>query len=141
MLFLVILSVAIATVNGYSSGAPMDPEVCESLIPKHPGSPQTSPSPYLVEVDKQQVAPGEVVQVGISSETILFKGFLVQARRAGGSNDVTPRGLFSKANNPHYKTLKCAASEDTITHKSAEDKTHVSLKWVAPKEKGIYIIL
>jgi hypothetical protein len=133
---LFVLCAVVAIAYGYSSGAPLSDEVCETLIPGHPAAPQKGASPYRIEVDKTAVAPLETVAVTISSDADAFKGFLAQGRKRG---EDAPEGRFlMDKNDGETKTLSCGADGSTITHTSSTDKYNVNLKWQAPREPGRY---
>ncbi|CAG7815280.1 unnamed protein product [Allacma fusca] len=135
---LFVLCVVVAVAHGYSSGAPVDPEVCETLTPKHPASPQKRGSPYRIELDKTVVVPLENVGVTISSDADAFKGFIIQGRKEGEN---APQGKFLTGKNPDVQSLSCGSDGSTVTHTSSTDKYNINLQWQAPREPGKYVIL
>lgn len=145
MLVKFLVLCAFATVAyGYSSGAPLSPEICETLTPKHPADPQTGPAPYIVETDSSTVAPGAIVNVNISStDGTPFKGFIVQGRNADYEKETKPQGQFAvDSTKEEIQSLGCGGQKDSsVTHSSGEEKLQVSVRWVAPQVKGTYVIL
>ncbi|XP_025111276.1 putative ferric-chelate reductase 1 [Pomacea canaliculata] len=109
----------------YSGGAP---EVaCSSLIPGHGVGAQTSPSPYILQVDPE-FTPGKKITVTIAGRTegTAFKGFMVTAYSQGftvGSIAIT---------DAENSQTRCNGL--TVSHKGASPRTKVSFDWVAPND-------
>lgn len=123
-------------VQGRANGSP--PEACDSLVPAHGSSPQTTPSPYKISLDKVTVSPGDNIVLTINGGDKKFKGFLAQGRKVG---ETTPIGTFSSTSGTEAKTLKCHHESSSITHTNSKEKSSITLTWVAPSEKGKYNIL
>lgn len=103
---LVAFALAVAVVQGYSSGAPA--EVCGDMTPKHHVDPQKGPSPYDISINKRSVRAGESVEIRIKGKKAddLIKGLLVQARVGD-----TPIGKFDVSPSRQYvQTLDCGSS-------------------------------
>jgi len=105
---LTISSLAILAFLGaataFKSGAPVD--ACDSMLPDHHQTPQSSPLPYTVTVNKKTVKAGDKVTIVIAGGKDVkdFKGFLVQARV--GNN---PVGRFSAGEG--VQTIDCKTGE------------------------------
>ena len=68
--------------NGYSTGAPNS--TCDSMLPKHPGSPQTDSVPYRLTAFRPWIRAGDTLTLQLSFiGKSKFKGFLVQAYEYG----------------------------------------------------------
>lgn len=88
VLSIAVLCVALVGVHAFKTGAP--PQACGDMVPQHHTDPQSTPSPYLVSVDRTKAKAGDNVKVTISAKSgDALKGFLVQARV-----DNTPVGQF-----------------------------------------------
>ena len=75
----------------FSGGPPLS--TCEPMVPHHRNNKaQTGESPYNIRVSNSSYTAGVNLTVEISG-TSTFKGFILQARRAGGS-DAKPVGEF-----------------------------------------------
>ncbi|XP_075213942.1 reeler domain-containing lethal (2) 34Fc [Lycorma delicatula] len=126
ILFVVtVLYIGVLQVHAYSTGAPK--EVCEDLFPQHAEDPQIDGFPYTIKANTTKIRPSDAVRVTISSDKgIKFKGFIIQAR----VGDI-PVGKFEPAAN--VKLLDChVGKKNSATHTSADEKTSVTLVWVAP---------
>jgi len=132
-----VLFVSAVSVNGYATGAP--PQACNTLTPKHgPTTPQNGAPPFDFSVSKTTVNAGDRVTVTLSrsGNGPSFKGFLLQARKSGGSTAVgkwTPVSGISKG-------LKCDDQDNSsLTHVNNDEKEQVTGEWVAPA-RGTYEI-
>jgi len=98
----VFLLIAIpAHITAFKSGAPE--EACDSMIPDHHSTPQSTQSPYTITLNKSKVKAGDIVEVTLSgSDSTKFKGYLIQARVGN-----TPIGKFQKG--PEIKLLNCGS--------------------------------
>lgn len=134
-LCLLLFWIGARTTQGYGSGAPE--EACASLVPAHSadGGPRSTPAPFAVTPLRAGVAPGAAVAVRIESirTGTTFKGFLLQAVDADG-DDSTPLGHF--VDHPEEaQPLSCRSdAEDSATHSSADEKSTLTLTWVAPAD-------
>jgi hypothetical protein len=126
---------------GYSRGAPKSDYICKSMTPKHPGAPQSTESPYTLSLDKTDVNPGEKVTLTISGES--FKGFLVQGRKINHDEDTRPLGKFvpTGANANDQQLLDCGYAGASITHNSPSAKSSMAVTWIAPDQRGSYVLL
>ncbi|XP_072048177.1 uncharacterized protein [Amphiura filiformis] len=109
---------------------------CTSLVPGHPAGPQTSPSPYTIEISPAAYLPGSTVTVTISSPSgQQFQGFFVQARRLNndfGSTD-EPIGRFNGQAPAQTQYLSCGTGSDNAwAHRSSNNKASLSTTWIAP---------
>ncbi|XP_075040267.1 putative defense protein 3 [Mixophyes fleayi] len=102
---------------------------CNTMIPIHGASTQTTTSPYTLSLAKNTYSSGENIAVTLSSTTgtTQFKGFLIQARSGSTS---TPVGSFKISANA--QTLTCSSSADSVSHISGSGKTSIQVTWVAP---------
>ncbi|CAH2016391.1 unnamed protein product [Acanthoscelides obtectus] len=101
-----LLLLGVSYAYAYSAGAPES--VCEDMLPKHPVDAQKSKMPYKISVSKNQVKPGEPVEITISGKS--FKGFFLQVRDDKGK----PVGEFQIPDNDKYaKTVNCQNSKAT----------------------------
>ena len=82
MTIVVLIGENINFSNAYSTGAPNT--TCDSMLPKHPGSPQMGSVPYILTPSRPWVRAGETLTLQLSSiGKSKFKGFLVQAYEYG----------------------------------------------------------
>lgn len=112
------------------SGAP--PIICESLTPNHgTATPQSSPSPYSINLSSYKIQKGGSVDVTISGASA-FQGFIIQARY---SRDLYRLfGKFTVRQPDIAKAIQCLNESDTVTHTSPDDKPSVVLTWTAPED-------
>ena len=140
--FGIILAFRIMFANGYSHGVPQ--KVCDTLIPGHRHTEgQTSPSPYVVNVDKTSIGQGDTVEVVVKSihDQNVFKGFLAVARSTD-LNDTIPWGMFSSEDPELARVQDCLGYfNSSATHVSNDSKTEATLQWTAPARDGYYKIL
>lgn len=118
-------------VYSYPGGAPE--QACETLLPEHMSEPpQEEPSPYIIEVDNNNVNGGDVLKITITStdETIDFKGFIIQAREQIDTYKTI--GEFNFDTNLG-KSFKCLNDADTVTHTSRDSKKSVTFNYIPPK--------
>lgn len=142
-------------VSGYAGGAPPSKPICEKMIPGHGKDPQTTPFPYIVNVDKATLKGGETAHITLSApngesfvgmgkiflkiswlkiNVFLILGFLVMVKKAGdGLSNV---GRFNATYDPEQaQSLSCFdSSRSAMTHRSNKPKTQVTVEWVAPNE-------
>lgn len=103
--FVVLAAIAIVpAVYSYSAGAPAD--ACGNLTPQHHVDPQRSSPPYILEVSKNSIKAGDIVELTLRGQkpSNTFKGFFVQARVGG-----IPVGQFKI--DPAYKYAQALSCE------------------------------
>ncbi|XP_075473228.1 putative ferric-chelate reductase 1 isoform X2 [Ascaphus truei] len=123
-----------ATVFGYPSGKVSDS--CDAMLPMHGKSvPQTLAAPYNVIVSNNTFSPGDVITVTLrSSSGNGFKGFLLEARSAGGDR-IT--GAFTITDSKMTQGLPCSTGANSaVSHVNNNLKTSITAKWVAPPGAG-----
>ncbi|KAJ8028994.1 Reelin domain-containing protein 1 [Holothuria leucospilota] len=127
------------TAHGYSTG--IDISACEDLLPRNHGInsvPQTTPSPFVIEVNPTSYMPGRVMFVTVRSTTptTMFRGFMLQARV---SNSVTPIGTFlpTVGNVPvTYGLFQCNTRDDTAHHIASNPTDLIAVRWRAPNAES-----
>ncbi len=132
---LILFVLPLATL-AFHTGAP--PEICGTMTPGHPFSPQTGESPYRAFMQKTTVAAGEPVDILLTSPTggPPFKGFLVEVHPVNGDKAI---GTFNPDSDDQAQGVACDGNANSaMTHKDLNLKTQVKLKWTAPGE-GEYV--
>ncbi|XP_059169378.1 putative ferric-chelate reductase 1 [Physella acuta] len=113
--------------SGHSNGQNID-GACSSLAPQHYPPPQITAPPYQITFTPAQYNSSTPITVNISScsPTDGFKGFMIQARRAG-SNSTDMIGNFSvvAGTNP-------ACSGSALVHNNDIVKQSMLLQWNPP---------
>jgi len=124
------------TTSAYQNGAPDSAEICEKLSPKHGVDPQTSPSPYSVNVNRNSLNGGEKLTITLQAPSeSYFKGFLVSVKKAGDAKAPVGKFDISGEQNRTGKSLKCfGLPKSAATHIDGSEKKQVSLDWIAPNE-------
>ncbi|XP_064393885.1 delta and Notch-like epidermal growth factor-related receptor isoform X2 [Halichondria panicea] len=144
---IIILSLIAALMqqsDGYSSGAP--PEACSSLQPNHDGasSQPAETNPYELDIEEfltpsgvLQYVPGvtyTVILQANNSNSVSFKGFLIQARKIRFPDNVT--GIFNSSNINEYGFQSCDQAQyplgSAVTHVNGSNKMNVTFEWTAP---------
>ncbi|GFO05111.1 ferric-chelate reductase 1 [Plakobranchus ocellatus] len=119
--------------SAYPGGAP--DVACASMFPAgHGFLAQMSSAPFKIILPKSTYAPGETIQVTISSAGgTVFRGLYVQARKIGCDVlDDNPVGAFT-APDPSLQTRHCFGNVNSaVTHTSSEEKSSVTIYWTAP---------
>jgi hypothetical protein len=148
--FALILFLSIRESQSFGGGAPANPTVCSSMTPEHHTNPQTSPCPYIIEVEKTEVIGGQPLQIRLRSadRRTPFKGFLVMGQKytdAVNSADI-PEGKLefsaSKESRSIAKLVRCGGKPDSsMTHKNSQNKNEVTFLWTPPNEDGDYLIV
>ena len=129
-------------------GAP--DQACGAMFPGHQFDPQDNAKiPITFTVSPEgPIAPGQTVIVELKSkeEGVVFKGYMVQARRFASDTDLEniedieafkkelkiPLGHFETEESSY---LTCGPGiHNTITHRNQKDKSVVSAKWIAPDD-------
>ncbi|KAK1785849.1 hypothetical protein P4O66_003221 [Electrophorus voltai] len=108
----------LASVTSYRNGKVE--KVCESMVPRHGGEPNTTAIPYTLTVDTSEFSPGDHIQVTLSG-SVHFEGFLIEARDLA---DVDGPAIGS------FMLLNPAGS--AVSQTSETRKTEVSVVWNAP---------
>ncbi|KAK2859320.1 hypothetical protein Q5P01_003940 [Channa striata] len=108
-------------------------ESCDSMIPQHQASAQTSAAPFSVTVDRTTYSAGDQVTVTLkATSSKAFTGFLLKANEVGGQATV---GTFT-VSPTDSQTLRCSQkSNSAASHKSSNDKTSVQVTWT-PESSG-----
>ncbi|KAJ6649690.1 putative defense protein Hdd11-like [Pseudolycoriella hygida] len=135
---LFICLTTIAAANAFSAGAP--DLACFDMVPQHHVDPQSSKSPYLVKLSKNQLKSGDQVDVTIhglkQSDTI--KGFMMQARVGD-----TPVGKWLvKKNDSYGQPLSCGKGIDNaVTHKKidGDGPNSLTFTWQAPPDLEAHV--
>jgi hypothetical protein len=84
-------------VLGLPTGQPNDPESCETMTPRHPGTePQRYPPPFVIEINQDSYTERDPVNVTLKmKDNEKFRGFAIQARRIDERYDrIEPVGFF-----------------------------------------------
>lgn len=117
----------------YPTGAPTSR--CDSLTPLH-GSATTqaaSSNPYQLTVNVNTIEAGSKVTVTLEKKDNSapdFKGFMIQARYEGTTDDTPADGEFTEFTTDKVKTLPCSSKNTaTVTHVSNDAKSSIQLKW------------
>ena len=148
--FLLVIFLSIRESQSYGTGAPGTPTLCSSMTPEHRVQPQTSQSPYVIEIDKTEVTGGQSVKITLTSrdKQTPFQGFLVMGQKYKAPGLLTaesPEGKLGVGTNTDSKivqSVQCGGkSEGAMTHTSIQDKNEVQLEWIAPNEDAEYMIL
>ncbi|XP_058033793.1 ferric-chelate reductase 1-like isoform X2 [Ahaetulla prasina] len=104
---------------------------CDSMLPDHGSSPQTSSPPYVISVAFERYDPGNEIQVvleGTSSSG--FIAFMIQAREIDGN---VPVGTF-RIVDPNTQGLPCAdRTNSAVSHNNPIRKHRIKTFWVAPQ--------
>ncbi|XP_034293220.1 ferric-chelate reductase 1-like isoform X2 [Pantherophis guttatus] len=104
---------------------------CDSMLPDHGSSPQTSSPPYVISVSFDRYDPGNEIQVVLEgTSTSGFKAFMVQAREIDGN---VPVGMFHIVD-PNTQGLPCAnMTNSAVSHINPIIKHRITTIWVAPQ--------
>ncbi|XP_059477369.1 putative defense protein Hdd11-like isoform X2 [Neocloeon triangulifer] len=123
----------VALAAGYGGGAPEG--ACGDMVPQHHTPPQTSASPFAIDINRNTVKPKGKVYVTLSAkEGDSFKGFFIQARVGD-----TAVGKFDPADG--VKLVNCGNGVATgATHENSQAKTKVTVAWEAPPELSENVI-
>ncbi|XP_055603210.1 putative ferric-chelate reductase 1 homolog isoform X2 [Uranotaenia lowii] len=130
----VVLSALITPSITLPNGAPTS--VCNTLLPFHGGGipPLTTTSPFRITPVTSVIGSGQVLQVEIESfpASVVFKGFMVQARNRQAPNQVL--GRFELTDEDAIKLINCGGQDDTATHTNTKTKKDLALEWIAPSD-------
>ncbi|XP_049321620.1 putative defense protein 3 [Astyanax mexicanus] len=133
--FGVVLLQILTPALGYGTGAPT--EACGNMKPGHKGIvPQTSQSPYSIQVSNTTFTSGKPITVTIIGPD--YGGVLLQAR--SGTNTDALGSWGSPPNNTKY--LTCSKnSKGAITHSSPDMKNNLVYTWIPPASySNIYFV-
>ncbi|KAM9810616.1 putative defense protein Hdd11 [Neosynchiropus ocellatus] len=122
-----LLLQALCLVHGYPTGAPTG--ACEDMMPRHAGvTPQQSPPPYTLLVDKDALLPGEPITVTIIGPA--YRGVLLEAR---SGDSVQAVGSFTNPP-PDTKLLTCSGNTaGAVTHSNTNVKDNTTVyRWIPP---------
>ncbi|XP_059839969.1 putative ferric-chelate reductase 1 [Hypanus sabinus] len=136
---LFIISIFLVDVSGYPNGSVGG--VCESMLPSHGTTAQTSVAPYQVIASNTTFNPGDTIQVtlkGNSGKT--FKGFMLEARNAQFSS-TAPLGKFITTDS-QAQLLSCDVNgatytDSAVSHVSRSEKLEIIVNWTAPNSNDI----
>ncbi|RXM35683.1 Ferric-chelate reductase 1 [Acipenser ruthenus] len=107
-LFLLIVGNFLLVVTCYPNGQ-VTPS-CINMIPDHGVSAQTTLAPYNITASKNTYSPGEKITVTLQGSDP-FEGFLLQARRAGGTAAV---GTFTVTDTANSQGLDCNGPSSSL---------------------------
>ncbi|KAK6990469.1 ferric-chelate reductase 1 [Biomphalaria glabrata] len=138
----VFILLLVVTVQGYPNGAPDNAEICNTLKPKHyqiKGNTSSGlwepnlsqPLNYSIHVSRMSVSSGQAVEVLLQADQSYFEGFILQARSASNTLDVSKRyGTFK----PLDEDAKLICSGAGITHSKHYKWPNITFSWTAPKD-------
>ncbi|XP_025110413.1 putative defense protein Hdd11-like isoform X2 [Pomacea canaliculata] len=123
----IVILAQVRTGFAYSSGAPAS--ACSDMTPRHGGTKPTTPAPFRVTVTPGIFRPGDVLDVTISSsDSRMFKGFLLEARSANNPSSTELIGTFSNETSKY----KQPCGVGSLTHSRPDDAAVKIFKWTAP---------
>jgi len=133
----VLATVFTSGTNGYGSGAPSSPGICQKMLPGHGAEPQTSPSPFGISISNLKPMGGDTVKINLTAPVDqYFKGFLAIVKQPGVANSAI--GKFKVTSDPLASAIGCFDKpHSAMTHNSNAEKRNVTLEWVAPNEADI----
>ncbi|XP_033883484.3 putative ferric-chelate reductase 1 [Acipenser ruthenus] len=129
-LFLLIGGNFLLAVTCYPNGQ-VTPS-CSNMIPDHGVSAQTTIAPYNITASKNTYSPGEKITVTLQGSDV-FEGFLLQARKDGGTAAV---GTFTVTDATNSQGLNCNGPNSAVSHKSSTGLTNIQATWVAPSSSA-----
>ncbi|KAK6484195.1 putative ferric-chelate reductase 1 [Huso huso] len=129
-LFLLIGGNFLLVVTCYPNGQ-VTPS-CSNMIPDHGVSAQTTLAPYNITASKNTYSPGEKITVTLQGSDV-FEGFLLQARKDGGTAAV---GTFTVTDATNSQGLNCNGPNSAVSHKSSTGLTNIQATWVAPSSSA-----
>ncbi|XP_040264684.1 putative ferric-chelate reductase 1 [Bufo bufo] len=131
-----IFGFLVSHVSTYSNGLVY--KACDTMMPQHGVSAQTTEPPYSVFASSHTYRPAEEITVTLqASPETYFEGFLLQARSIP-ENEIVGHFIVT---DPKSKNLTCAENVDsTVTHTDSSKKTNISALWVAPASISSVII-
>uniref|UniRef100_A0A2C9LHA0 Reelin domain-containing protein n=1 Tax=Biomphalaria glabrata TaxID=6526 RepID=A0A2C9LHA0_BIOGL len=118
-LFLMCMSIVIC----YPDGLNVD-TACNTMVPNHGTSAQSSQSPYKIQLASSSYTPGVPVSVTIYSTSAQFKGFMIQARKADGTQS---DGYFTVITG----TIQ-ACSNKALVQSNSNAKASLTFNWNPP---------
>ncbi|XP_062845286.1 putative defense protein Hdd11 [Trichomycterus rosablanca] len=129
LLFLVALWLQILTPAwGYGTGAPIT--VCESMLPSHGVTAQSTPSPFTIVPNNTTFRNGQSITVLINGSD--YAGVLLQAR-SGSSTSTSALGTWGTAPT-NTQILTCSGNnKGAITHSNENTKNNLTVfTWTPP---------
>ncbi|XP_060594887.1 putative ferric-chelate reductase 1 isoform X2 [Ruditapes philippinarum] len=115
--------------SSYPTGAPL--VACQEMRPYHPPTTTSGTPPFAINLTETVYKPGSEIKGTIySPKGFLFRGFLIQARKADNS-EMTPFGEFIVSGSDTH--TNCGnANKQGLTHTSNSNKTEIDFTWKAP---------
>lgn len=129
---LIALSFKALYSNASPDGAPQRDDVCTDMLPRHGATSQPLPAPFEVIASEENIKGGERLRVTIQkSASVMFKGFLLQARTDERGEIV---GEFHKSSqNEPFNFRNCASRfRNSVTHANNAEKESITFEWKAP---------
>lgn len=128
---LLVLALVTPHTTPFPHGAPTS--VCQSLLPKHHGTPPQPPqtAPYRIEVSSTTIGQGQTLGLRIIGQPaeLPFEGFILQARSFNEPTQII--GSFNEVE--HSKLMNCNdGTANSITHTSKHKKVNYYIEWNAP---------
>ncbi|XP_049322979.1 putative ferric-chelate reductase 1 [Astyanax mexicanus] len=119
------------TVTGYKNGKVE--KACDTMVPGHGGHPNTTTSPYTLNVGTKTFKSGDHIKVNLSGLQH-FEGFLIEAR-----DTEDPAGLavgsFTLISPEISQLLQCHSIKGSaVSHTSNTKLTEVGVVWTAPAD-------
>lgn len=127
-LFLSALTIQLSI--GNPTGAPTT--ACESMIPGHRPPPETGRSPFTFVPSATTVNRGQTITIQIRTQSIPFRGFIIQARNNHSRNRIVGQYVNPV---PLVRLMNCPrGTGNSATHSNAVPKNTISLTWRAPAD-------
>ncbi|XP_045196161.2 ferric-chelate reductase 1-like isoform X10 [Mercenaria mercenaria] len=113
----------------YPTGAPL--VACQEMRPYHPPTTTSGAPPFAINLTSSVYKPGSEIKGTIYSPSgVVFRGFLIQARKADNSS-TTPFGEFIVTGTDTH--TNCGdANKQGLTHTTNSNKTKIDFTWKAP---------
>lgn len=113
-------------------GAP--DSACQALTPGHTNtSPQNGESPSELRLSQQNVVPGQIIQLELSTnDNSTFKGFIIQARDSKLKDQQVGSFILS---GDVASYITCGRGiHNSITHRTSSSKSSIQAQWLAPTD-------
>eukprot|EP00118_Oscarella_pearsei_P024645 m.306500 g.306500 ORF g.306500 m.306500 type:complete len:236 (+) comp41306_c0_seq1:64-771(+) len=144
----VLLICLFAMGSAYPHGPPVGlaPHMCAMMAPDpepkaHNATPQTDGAPYIVSTSAESgYEPGKtytVVISKVSSETLDFKGFFCQVRRAFHSNMDALGSFDTFLNATKAKYQDCTSARGAFSHAQPDPVPSFWATWIAPNDTDV----
>lgn len=113
----------------YPTGAPL--QACQEMRPYHPPTTTSGSPPFAINISTAVYKPDSEIKGTIYSPGgVIFRGFLIQARKADNSS-TTPIGEFIvSGTNTHTNCGE--GNKQGLTHTTNSNKTKIDFTWQAP---------